>query len=250
MKSFLPFISIGAAAALLAGCADNTLQSVHSHEFRKAFALAEGRTDSLVISMNVECPEDGITEKVAGKIGDRIKEAIYGKNYTILHVDDGFEKFSEDRAKEYREANLELLKAKYIPNLSWEYYLESGFTGNYRNYATYQVFTYSYTGGAHGMSDTRTYVFDLKNGDVMEESDFFKEDYMPLLSSLLTSHARDKAENPDNMVLFVSEIEPNGNFEVADEGITYIYNPYDIAPYSEGTIRITIPWKELKSILK
>ncbi len=250
MKKNLPIIALCTAMAL-AGCTDSTLKSIHSHEFRKSFALAEGRTDSLTVEMNVECPEDGLTGKVTEKIGNQIKRAIYGDNFTVLHVDDGFTKFSEDLAKEYRAANLDLLeKFKDMAGLSWEYILESRFTGTYRHYASYRVSTYSYTGGAHGMPATKAYVFDLKSGESVEESEFFTEDYMPQLSELLTAHAKDGSDNPDKLTLFVSEVEPNGNFEVSAEGITYIYNPYDIAPYSDGTIFITIPWKELKTILK
>lgn len=100
------------------------------------------------------------------------------------------------------------------------------------------------------MQVTTSYVFDLSDGHVVEESELFRDDYKPLLSAMLTSHVRDNAEDPESIVLFVSEVEPNGNFGISGEGVTYIYNPYDIAPYSSGTIRIFIPWKELKPILK
>lgn len=236
------------AAIMLSGCSDSTLQSIHSHEFHRTFALKEGRTDSLTVTMSVQCPEDGLKEKVSHRIGERIKKAVYGDTYTVLHVNDGFESFSEHLASEYRRTNLDILENIDGPmNLSWEYITDGQFTGTYKNYISYTVLLYTYTGGAHGMSITKAYVFDTKSGDVVDESEFFKEDYMPQLSAMLTAHAKD---NSENMPLFVSEVEPNGNFEVSEDGITYIYNPYDIAPYSEGTILITVPWKELKPILK
>ena len=236
------------AAILITGCSDNILKSVHSHEFHKSFALKEGRTDSLTVTMNVQCPEDGLKEKVIHRIREQIKTAIYGENYTVLHVDDGFESFSERMAKEYRTTNLDILENIEGPmNLSWEYMADGRFAGSHKHYITYTVSSYTYTGGAHGMSVTKSYIFDMKSGETVEESEFFKDDYMPQLSALLTAHVKD---NTENMTLFVSEVEPNGNFEVSDKGITYIYNPYEIAPYSEGTIRITVPWKELQPILK
>ena len=41
----------------------------------------------------------------------------------------------------------------------------------------------------------------------------------------------------------------NNNFMVTPRGIVFVYNPYDIAPYDNGIIHITVPWSELKSIL-
>ena len=51
-------------------------------------------------------------------------------------------------------------------------------------------------------------------------------------------------------MMFLKEIEPNGNFSISDKGVTYIYNHYEIAPYSMGIIRITIPWEDLNDIIR
>ena len=37
------------------------------------------------------------------------------------------------------------------------------------------------------------------------------------------------------MDMFVSE-----NYIIGDDKVTFIYNPYEIAPYSEGTIKLDI----------
>lgn len=245
------------AALVLSGCTTGrTLKSVHSHEFSESFALAEGRTDSLSIEMEIECPESGSTEQALKNIKSTIKTAVFGEGYTVLDIEDGFRTFADNLAKDYRETNLDLLekigdeKEFGGMNLGWEYLTTGEFTGSHEGYTTYTVTKYSYTGGAHGMQVTTSYVFDLSDGHVVEESELFRDDYKPLLSAMLTSHVRDNAEDPESIVLFVSEVEPNGNFGISGEGVTYIYNPYDIAPYSSGTIRIFIPWKELKPILK
>lgn len=44
--------------------------------------------------------------------------------------------------------------------------------------------------------------------------------------------------------------EPNGNFAVSEEGVTWTYNPYEIAPYSMGIIDLTVTWADLKPYLK
>ena len=48
----------------------------------------------------------------------------------------------------------------------------------------------------------------------------------------------------------VEDIVPNDNFFVSEEGITYVYMPYEIAPYALGRTDIFLPWSVLNSILK
>ena len=49
---------------------------------------------------------------------------------------------------------------------------------------------------------------------------------------------------------FFSAPYPNGNFSVGKEGITWYFNPYDIAPYALGVIDVTLSWDQLKPLLK
>ena len=49
---------------------------------------------------------------------------------------------------------------------------------------------------------------------------------------------------------WVYAIKPNGNFYITDESINYVFNPYEIAPYSLGQTEVIIPFYKLKGILK
>ena len=51
--------------------------------------------------------------------------------------------------------------------------------------------------------------------------------------------------NPDD-VFYVDAIEPGEVFRVGEEGITFYYDPYELAPYVFGGIEITIPWEALE----
>ena len=92
--------------------------------------------------------------------------------------------------------------------------------------------------------------FDEKTGDVIDEESFFIPGYEVQLGSMLSSHLSDSMENEEDYeFLFVKDIEPNGNFKVSNAGVTYIYTPYEIGPYSLGTIQVTIPWEEVAPIV-
>jgi hypothetical protein len=42
---------------------------------------------------------------------------------------------------------------------------------------------------------------------------------------------------------------PSENFILGKETITFIYNPYEIAPYEKGSIELTLSYSELDDIL-
>jgi hypothetical protein len=48
---------------------------------------------------------------------------------------------------------------------------------------------------------------------------------------------------------FVDEIKPNENFYVTGEGVGFVYNHYEIAPYSFGATDIFLTKEGLKEIL-
>ena len=41
-----------------------------------------------------------------------------------------------------------------------------------------------------------------------------------------------------------------GLFSVEQDGVTWYWQPYDIAPYYLGVISVTVPWTELKPYLR
>jgi hypothetical protein len=45
------------------------------------------------------------------------------------------------------------------------------------------------------------------------------------------------------------DIFPSENFILNDETITFVYNPYEIAPYAVGSIELIITYSEVSKIL-
>lgn len=48
----------------------------------------------------------------------------------------------------------------------------------------------------------------------------------------------------------IKSVVPNGNFCFTKQGITWQFNPYEIAPYALGSFTVEIPWSELRPYLK
>jgi len=117
-------------------------------------------------------------------------------------------------------------------------------------------------GGAHGLETRNYYNFDLKTGKIISEKDLFKSNYVPELSELIkkriveeSKEQKDTRDTEPIMSLedtdfWADSIKPNGNFYITDEGINYVFNPYEIAPYYMGQTEVSIPFDRLTNILK
>ena len=102
---------------------------------------------------------------------------------------------------------------------------------------SYKIFSWYYTGGAHGMSDTQ--VGTVRNGRVLNLADL-PENIETLWRKALKSH-------PEFEVImeYSGSDEPQitENFYLDDKGIHFIYQPYEIAPFAAGTIDVFVPGK-------
>ena len=52
-----------------------------------------------------------------------------------------------------------------------------------------------------------------------------------------------------NIFFSAMEIEPNDNFLLDNKGLTWIYDPYEIAPYAYGAVSVSLPWSKLVDMI-
>jgi hypothetical protein len=114
---------------------------------------------------------------------------------------------------------------------------------------------YVYTGGAHGMQTKAYYVIDRETLRVLSLADFFREPEGAKLRDIVWEELRRysnlaKDQPLSEGIFFVNEPEMSANFFINDQGLGLRWDPYEIAPYSEGGIEITIPWKTVRPLLK
>lgn len=115
----------------------------------------------------------------------------------------------------------------------------------------------AYTGGAHGMNSTVYHVFDTKSGKRLSLDDMFVPGYAKRLDALIDRRFRqmkglsatDRLDSEQG-TLFENFIRHNENFAVTDHGISFLYNPYEIAAYAYGPTEIDLKWQDLKGIVK
>ena len=227
--------------------------------FSDSIALEEGRTDTLTVDIRMEYPAKGMSAQAMESLRDIITAEAFGNGYCGKAPQEAIDAYASDYISTYRDENLELAESLAGENsmaLSWGKYITGAFTGEMNmadgdRLMNYTITDYSYTGGAHGMNTETCLVFSQETGEPLSLEDIFREDCITALPELLMKHVSEAFENPsDADYLLVREIPVTENFSISDSGITFIYNPYEIAAYAAGTIRITIPWEELQDICR
>lgn len=117
------------------------------------------------------------------------------------------------------------------------------------NYVSIVRTEYSYTGGAHGNQITYCEVFRKSDGKHLTLDMLFDTaDYQEMLTGKLAVLAEENAAEGDYYenagVLAVETFDPTA-FYLSDEGMTFVYIPYSLAPYAAGTQFLTLPYAEL-----
>jgi hypothetical protein len=122
------------------------------------------------------------------------------------------------------------------------------------NFISFEVERYSFSAGAHGMGWMDFIHHDLKTGKRLYLNDFFKStDKLMILAESSFRKQMELKENDDlekNGFWFTNnKFHFNENFCFRNDSIEFIYNQYEIAPFSMGPILIKVPAKEVKSDL-
>ena len=121
--------------------------------------------------------------------------------------------------------------------------------------ASFKQFSYGYSGGAHGMYSTSYALFDLNTHkqlllpDILQRfadakllqalRELYIENYAEYAESWLSDDLAEQAQT------FLTD-----NFVFNEQGLTFSYAPYVLGPYSEGEVRLTLHYAQLKELLK
>ena len=253
MKGLLYIIGIAGLACGVYSCQSPELQTeIIENSF--STALEEGSCDSLHMDLMIEWPVKGLPPVAMQNIQRGLMLEVLGKECITGTIEDSIEEYRTIQENEYRNSVNDLrqsLMADVEDGIySWSETMEGRFMEPYKKLQSYLLYTYGYTGGAHGIDSKSGFTFNLSDGKKVSEKDIFVHDYKPTLARLLSEQLPHCISKNTYDMLFIKSIEPNNNFYVEPEGITYIYERYEIGPYSSGIVEITIPWSKLDSILK
>lgn len=141
--------------------------------------------------------------------------------------------------------------------LPYQFELHGSVLLNNAKQLTIQLSSYAYTGGAHGMNSTTYFVFDAATGRRLFFDDLFVSGSRGSLNALIEARFReDRGLSSSDRLdgekggLFENRIAFTTNFALTDKGISFFYNPYEIAPYAAGPTEIELRFEDIKGLLK
>ncbi|MDJ0366374.1 DUF4163 domain-containing protein [Hymenobacter sp. H14-R3] len=115
-------------------------------------------------------------------------------------------------------------------------------------------FSYLYTGGAHGQNGTLAASYDLRTGRRLRYNDIFRPTAAAQLPKLLGQAVRPLVGlapgTPLGKGLFVSQMPVTHNVFLTVGGVVFIYQPYEIASYAQGEVRVFLPLSAVRALLR
>lgn len=101
---------------------------------------------------------------------------------------------------------------------------------------SFELLTYTYTGGAHGMTYVAGYTYDLKTGDKYTLTQLF--DFKPSeISAAVAKHAKENSVPLYEKFNGIREYPHN--FYLMDKNTpVLLFQQYEVAPYSSGVFRV------------
>ncbi|MBE6253345.1 MAG: DUF3298 domain-containing protein [Bacteroidales bacterium] len=243
MRKLFAFAS---ALLVLAAC---DMVRTETYQDDLIMPLEEGQADSLFFSASVEYIVTGMKVEVRQKINSAIVTQAFDLENSEGSLEEVAIRYRENLIDEYMNENAVLENGIR----TWEDRISGNFQPRYKDYRNYQISYYSFRGGAHGIQTLSNIVFDNKTGDVVREQDLFTPGYEEPVAQLLRLAVKTSMEEEDPELMQLVQLElvvPNGNFCVREDGVEWLFQPYEVGPYALGIVSATLSWEELKPFLK
>ena len=248
-------------AALLAACTDSGSDTIEFEKVsvKRTVNLTKDQ-DSPQCHLQLEVMQAKPDTSAAHRLINEavIKKIFYFEGLTVKEAADSFanvytRSYQQDLAPLYREDRSD--QAKH-PWYEYRYTVTTDAHPGRPGITCYLVNLDYYEGGAHGITQLLTLNFDNKTGKSVKLSDLMQPDYEQKLNELLLkallkkTGAKDLDALHDQGYLYSMYIFAPENYLLESDGITFVYNPYELAPYSEGIIKLTIDYDDLEKLLK
>lgn len=141
-----------------------------------------------------------------------------------------------------------------LRNASWS--VRPAHYGRHNQVEQFTVTTVQDFGGVHPVSEKNWYLFD-DNGQRLTLADLLQGDknaLYPLLDAAYKAETgtdpADKNLDKDDRERIKNLHEQTGNFFFAADGLVFSYPPYAGAPFVAGQVELTLPYAQLRGIIK
>jgi hypothetical protein len=165
-----------------------------------------------------------------------------------------FKEYHEDAADSRPAAADTAGIGAYAPGLSYEDQTNTYVLYRQTNLLSLEFFHYNFSGGAHGSYGSTGASYDLRTGRRLRYTDIFRPEAAQQLPALLGQAVRPlvglAAEDPLDKQLFVRQMPVTHNVFLTTGGAVFIYQPYEIAAYAQGEVRVFLPLATIRPLLR
>jgi hypothetical protein len=203
---------------------------------------------------DTDCTSAKITYPVF-KSQSALNDTITRRLLTVNSISEKPDTDLHQQAKSFINAYLDDISPK--KNSDLVYSLESNATvvRQDSSLVTVQIDRYLYAGGAHGSNYTGFINWNTKENKKISLNDLFVTGYDTKLTSVAEKIFRrdEKLSDTSSLTGYFfkgAKFKLNNNFLITPVGLRFLYNEYEIKPYSGGSTELLIPYTQIKSLLR
>ena len=279
-KSFLQttFVCGALTCMSLQGCSDKKtmpqveISSIHSDT---VVYLKPGNKTSPSCHVEINfaylkprAEEDSLSQQ----INKQLQRITFGTNYMTNKPEEAVSAFKNRNCSTYVKETTSFYEADLKDGVepermtSWytyEYNISSEIKTSLDSILNYNVTNYEYTGGAHPNTYSTWANINSHTGKVITKSEIFAngtdQEIIGLITKYLLKEVNFRLETDtiksvqdlwDNGILLDVDLYVPENFLIEEDGVRFLYNRYDIAPYVMGDFQLKIPYTEIKKLMK
>lgn len=137
--------------------------------------------------------------------------------------------------------------------LAYSLMVTPDYLGHVNDFELFELHSYVFTGGAHGMPYSEYLVFDQKTQQQVQLADMLKSGSKSQFNALAYAAYKTWVKTVDDDVASYEENWPftlSDNVTLTDKGLDIRYQHYAIGPYAYGMPVLHIPYRQLDGVIK
>lgn len=204
-------------------------------------------------------------------INSEIQKNLFEGKYIGVAPESVSTQMADNYIRSYRTDVLKLYEADVYNGMdeqdipgwyNYEYDIQANLENGRDSIWNYTVTTFESTGGAHPNTYSKWLNIDAVSGKVLTAEDAFKKEaekkicdliLQALIEEVNTRMKTDTIRTIEDLrsigILLESDPYIPENFLLGKDGVSFLYNRYEIAPYASGDFKLTIPYNEIETYL-
>lgn len=256
-KSFLLVALIAISAIIPTAC--NCKQQANGSNLSTDSLKYEKKTKTAECIIKADYPKDG-NPALANAIEEYISESLGGTYYGNLSNGDSLLAFYGDAQMKDLESTAKELVGSATPSVYNSNIIKKAYEAD--GYVTYTATNENFLGGAHGMHSQQGVTFRKSDGRrfgqemlIGTDNDKFHKIIKEGLAEYFTKGGEKATTDEELKSLLITDNDinylPLPQFApyLTAEGVTFVYQPYEIAPYAAGMPQFTVSYDKMKPYL-